>query len=57
MQIRRRYLNDMNNEQEEPMKIIYDLFEVPMPLVTVDDKQKKFYESKCGRLGPKFNPF
>lgn len=38
MQIRRRYLNDMNNEQEEPMKIIYDLFEVPMPLVTVDDK-------------------
>ena len=32
-QIRKRYLEDVNYQKEEPMKVIYDLFNVPIPLV------------------------
>ena len=35
-QMRKRYSDDINNQKEEPMKVIYDLFDVLMPLVTPD---------------------
>ena len=32
-QIRKRYAEDISNQKEEPMKVTYDLFDVPIPLV------------------------
>ena len=32
-QIRKRYSEDINNQKKELMKVIYDLFNVPMPSV------------------------
>ena len=34
-QIKKRYPEDINNQKEEVMKVIYDLFDLPMPLVAL----------------------
>ena len=32
-QIKKKYSEDINNQKEESMKVIYDLFDLPMSLV------------------------
>ena len=38
-QIRKRFSEDINNKKEEPMKVIYDLFDVPMHFVASEEKR------------------
>ena len=40
-QIRERLSDDMNNQKEEPMKIIYELYDVAMLLVASEEKSKR----------------
>ena len=44
-QIRKRYLEDINNQNEKPMNVIYDLFDVPMPLVAPVEKRSSKWKS------------
>ena len=45
-QIWKRYLEDTNNKKEEPMKVIDDLFNVPMPSAAPEEK----HSSKLKRI-------
>ena len=38
-QIRKRYSEDISDQKEEPMKVIYGLFDVPIPLVALEEKR------------------
>ena len=38
-EIKKRYSEDISDQKEEPMKVIYDLFDVAMPLVTPEEKR------------------
>ena len=55
-QIRKRYPEDINNQKEEPMKVIYDVFDVLMPLVALEEKrsskQKRTF-SRTMEINPK----
>ena len=45
-QIRKRYSEDINNQKEEPMKVIYNLSDVPMPLVAPEEKHSSKQKRK-----------
>ena len=57
-QIRKRYSEDINNQKEEPMNVIYDLFNVPMPSVTSKKKgssKRNMAFSGTTEINPKKN--
>ena len=38
-QNRKRYSGDISNQKEKPMKVIYDLIDVPMPSFAPEEKR------------------
>ena len=42
-------MEDINNQKEEPMKVIYDLFDVPKPLIAPKEKRSSKHLKKRKR--------
>ena len=48
-QIRKRYLEDIDNQKEESMKVIDYLFDIPVPWVAPEEKRSRKRKKKLFR--------
>ena len=49
-QIRKRYTSDISNRKEEPMVVMYDLFEIPIPQIEPERRSSKRKRQHTGTL-------